>query len=518
MAGRDALRMVEAARAALGDEARGAALARQRGRGKLTARERVAALLDSGSFMEVGGFATAEPDGEAGRRDGPADGVVTGTGRIDGRAVVVVAQDFSVAGGSIGRLGTTKTVHAVETATGRGLPLVMLLDGGGHRIQDGQDARSFAHASPLIRTLARASGWVPLVALMLGPGFAGPTNFAGLSDFVVMVRGLSAMGMAGPALVKAATGEEVSQEELGGAEAQAHRHGLADLAVESEAEALAAARRFLSYLPANARAPLPVLACDDPADRREEALLTLVPESRRKGFDVRLAVAGIADTGSVFELKPRHAGNMVTALARLDGRPVGILANQSLRLGGIIDAAAAEKGARFIAFCDAYGIPLVSLIDVPGFLIGPGAERSGLGRRSARLPFEWAHASVPRISVVLRKGYGLGYIAMAGGRSMGADAAFAWPGAEICAMSIEGSVDVAYRRDYEAAEDPAARRQALIEGIRARTGALRAAEGFGVDDVIDPRDTRARLIEVLRQVEGRQHGSLPPKKRAIPPI
>lgn len=516
--GSDAVVKVERARAALQDTAREEALARQRRRGKLTARERVAALTDAGSFHEVGGFATAEPDGETGRRQGPADGVVTGIGRIDGRAVVVVSQDFSVVGGSIGRLGTAKTVQAVETAIARGLPLVMLLDGGGHRIQDGQDARSFAQASALIRTLARASGWVPLVALMLGPGFAGPTNFAGLSDLVVMVRGLSTMGMAGPALVKAATGEVVDQEALGGAERQAHAHGLADLAVETEAAALAAARRFLAYLPDNARAALPRGPADDPPDRREEALLGLVPVDRRKGFDVRLAIAGIADQGSVFELKPRHAGNMVTALARLDGRPVGVLANQSLRLGGIIDAAAAEKGARFIAFCDAYGLPLVSLIDVPGFLIGSGAERSGLGRRSAKLPFEWAHATVPRISVVLRKGYGLGYIAMAGGRSMQADAAFAWPSAEICAMSIEGSVDIAYRRDYEAAPDPAERRQALIDDIRARTGALRAAEGFGIDDVIDPRDTRFRIIETLRQVENRQHGGLPPKKRAIPPI
>lgn len=509
---------VEQARIALQDAARGEALARQRGRGKLTARERVAALLDSGSFLEVGGFATADPDGEAGRRLSPADGVVTGTGRIEGRAVVVVAQDFSVAGGSIGRLGTTKTVHAVETATARGLPLVMLLDGGGHRIQDGQDARSFAYSSPLIRTLARASGWVPLVALMLGPGFAGPTNFAGLSDLVVMVRGIAAMGMAGPALVKAATGEEIDQDALGGTDTQAHVHGLADLAVDSEAAAFDAARRFLAYLPANARAPQALHPCDDPADRRDEALLHLVPADRRKGFDVRLAITGIADRGSVFELKPRHAANMVTVLARLDGRPVGVLANQSLRLGGIIDSAAAEKGARFIALCDAYGIPIISLIDVPGFLIGSGAERSGLGRRSAKLPFEWAHATVPRISVVLRKGYGLGYIAMAGGRSMQADAAFAWPSAEICAMSIEGSVDIAYRRDYAAAPDPAARRQALIEDIRARTGALRAAEGFGLDDVIDPRETRARIIEVLRQTEGREHGGMPPKKRAIPPI
>lgn len=517
MSSTDRLAAVERARAALQDAARGEALARQRGRGKMTARERVAALLDAGSFREIGGFALAEADG-AGPPPQPADGVVTGTGRVEGRAVAVLAQDFSVAGGSIGRIGTAKTVHAVETAIARGLPLVMLLDGGGHRIQDGQDARSFAHASPLIRTLARASGWVPLVALMLGPGFAAPTNFAGFSDLVVMVNGLATMGMAGPALVKAATGEVLDQEALGGATLQAGAHGLADLAVESEAEALALARRFLGYLPANARAAPPCLPCDDPAERREEALLTLVPEDRRKGFDVREAIAGIADRGSMLELKPRHAANMVTALARLDGQPVGILANQSLRLGGIIDAAAAEKGARFIAFCDAFGLPLVSLIDVPGFLIGSAAERSRLGRRSAKLPFEWAHATVPRISVVLRKGYGLGYIAMAGGRSMEADAAFAWPSAEICAMSIEGSVDIAHRRAIEAAPDPAAHRQALIDGIRAHTGALRAAEGFGLDDVIDPRDTRTQIIEVLRQCKSRTHGGLPPKKRGIPPI
>ena len=239
---------------------------------------------------------------------------------------------------------------------------------------------------------------------LLGAGFAGPTNYAGMSDFVVMVRGQSTMGLAGPALVKAGTGEEVGQEEIGGASAQVDRHGLADLGVESEDAAFAAARRYLSYLPGNARAAIPQGATDDPVNRRDEALLDLVPASPRKAYDVRKVIGLIADKQSVFEIKPTYATNAVTALARLGGRPAGFIANQPLRLGGVVDANACDKIAHFIALCDAFGLPLISLIDVPGFLIGSAAERSVLGRRSAKLIYEWGHTTVPRISVILRKG------------------------------------------------------------------------------------------------------------------
>ena len=282
--------------------------------------------------------------------------------------------------------------------------------------------------------------------------------------------------------------------------------------------AFAAAKRFLSYLPSNARAPLPTRREGAEPNRIGDAILDLVPTSARKVYDVRKVLAKIADAGSVFELKPTFASNLVTAFARLGGRPVGFIANQPQRLGGMLNADACDKGAHFLALCDAYGLPLVSFIDVPGFSIGSGAERTNLGRRSAKLIFEWGHLSVPRVSVVLRKGYGLGYFAMSGGRSFAADACFAWPTAEICAMSIEGAIDVAFRKEYERAPDPQTRRQEMIDETRARIGALRAAEGFGVDDVIDPRDTRRRLIEIFTQTQARRPNDHPPKHRSIVPI
>ncbi|MGQ3069854.1 MAG: carboxyl transferase domain-containing protein [Ferrovibrionaceae bacterium] len=508
------LETVERRRARLYDEARPDAIARLRRRGALTARERIALLCDTGSFREFGGLALVEGLD----RDAPADGLVAGTALIGGRPAAVVAQDFSVFGGSAGHLGSTKFDRAVALALAHGMPLAMLLDGGGHRIQDGQNSRAYAHGAPVFHDLARLSGWVPVVAAMLGAGFAANTNYAGMADFVVMVRGRSTMGLAGPALVKAGTGEVIDVQALGGAEAQVDRHGLADLGVDNEEEAIAAVRRFLSYLPVNARIPAPLASVPDEDPARAEALLALVPANTRRSYDVARVIDHIADTDSVFALKPTFAPNIVTTFARLAGRPVGFVANQALALGGMLDAAACEKAARFIAQCDAFGLPLIYLIDVPGFSIGSEAERSALGRRSAKLLFELGHATVPRISVVLRKGYGLGYVAMAGGRSFDADASFAWPTAEICAMSVEGSVDVAYRADYAAAPDPAARRRELIAGIRDRIGPLQAAEGFGIDDLIDPRTTRARLIEVLDRAPARRANRQPPKYRAVPPI
>lgn len=518
------LATVETARRRILDEGRPEAVEKQHGRGRLTARERIALLCDESSFRELGSLASPvqEHEWNAGLT-APADGIVAGVGRIEGRPVAVTAHDFTVLGGSIGVVGSAKNNRTITLATERGLPLVMALEGGGHRIQDGQNSRHFAAGSVVFQHLARNSGWTPMAMAILGSGFAGPTNYCSLADFVVMVRGASWMGMAGPALVKAGTGEDVDQETLGGARRQVDEHGLADLAVESEAEALAAIRRFLSYLPSNARAPLPIVPSGDPKDRREEALLEVVPADQRRVYDVREVIRLIADRddaagSSVFELKPRWARNVVTAFARLDGRPVGFLANQPRHLAGMLDARGVEKAARFVGLCDAFGLPLVTLIDVPGFAIGSGAERSGLGRRSGRLFYEMGIATVPRISVVLRKGYGSGYIAMGGGRSFEADLALAWPTAEICAMSVEGSVDVAYRRRYEGAEDPAAARAALIAEIRQNLGPVQAGEGFGIDEVIDPRDTRAILIETLASCPPRRPDRGPPRYRPISPI
>jgi len=514
----DILARVEQARATGGDEARRQAVARQHALGKLSARERIAAFGDPGSFREAGALVRPLPEhGET--PDAPADGVITGDVRVDGRPVVVSATDFSVMGGSSGKAGGLKSARAIQYAIDHGLPYVSLMDGGGHRIQEGLDSRHFAGVSTPFKKMVDLSGWTPICAAMMGPGFAGPSNFAALADFVVMVRGTSTMGIAGPALVKAATGEDLDKEELGGASAQVDRYGIADLAVDSDVEALAAIRRYLSYFPSNARAPLPVHPCDDPVDRRDAALLEMVPPNSRRAYDVRKVMEAVADRGSIFELKPGYARNVVTALARLDGRPVGIIANQPKHFAGTLDSPACEKVAHFISVCDAFGLPLVFFVDIPGFHVGSPAERSGLALRSARIIYELGRATVPRLSVILRKGYGLGFIAMNGGRTFGADLTVAWPTAEICAMSIEGAVDVAFRKDIDAAENPGARRAELIGKFRSRVSPLAAAEGFGVDDIIDPRDTRPVLIEALaRTAPRRSASSAPPKFHDISPI
>lgn len=502
---------LRARRAAFSDEGRPAAVARQERRGALTARERIARLCDPASFREIGGLIRSErAEGEA-----PADGIVVGSARIQGRPVVVMAQDFTVFGGSSGRLGGLKMERAARQAMDHGIPVVMLLDGGGHRIQDGQSSREYATAVPIFHDFARMTGWVPVVSAILGAGFAANTNYSAMADLVLMVRGLSAMGLAGPALVRAGTGEDVDVEGLGGAAAQVDRNGLADLGLGSEDEVFAAIRAFLSYLPSNARAPAPLGPATEPLPHD---LARLVPANTRRSYDMHRVIEAIADRQSLFEIKPTFARNVVTTLARLEGRPIGIVANQPSQMSGTLDAAACEKAARFVAFCDAFGLPLVFLVDIPGLLIGPAAERSTLGRRSAKLLFELGHATVPRISVILRKGYGLGYLAMAGGRSFEADACFAWPTAEICAMSVEGSVDVAFRRDYEGAPDPAARRRELIAAIRQEISPFKAAEGFGIDDVIEPGETRERIAEVLARAPARRPNPIPPKFRAISPI
>ena len=517
--GRALTQEIEDARRMVLDEGRPDAVARQHKYGKYTARERIARLCDGDSFHEYGSL--VEPLRDTGfNKDlvAPADGVITGSGMIDGRPVSLLSRDYTVLGGSTGKHGADKANRAVTQATEQGLPFVALQEGGGHRIRDGQDSRHFSAASPVFEFLARNSGWVPTAMAMLGQGFAGPTNWAALADFVVMVRGQATMGMAGPALVKAGLGQEIDKEALGGAALQTNRYGISDLAVDTEDEALAAVRRFLSYLPSNARQPLPIQENDDPITRAEEELLEIIPASPRKSYDVRRIIELISDQGSVFEKKPSYARNIVTSFARLNGRPVGFVANQARHLAGMLDVKACEKASQFIGLCDAFGLPLVMLIDVPGFAIGSEAEKAGLGRRSGRLMFEMGQASVPRVSIVLRKGYGGGYYAMGGGSAFDNNATFAWPTAEICAMSVEGSVDVAYRKDFEAAEDPAARRQEIIDIFKSQLGARRAAEAFGIDEVIDPRQTRRILCDTFDRSPPRRPNKHPNRVRAISPI
>jgi acetyl-CoA carboxylase carboxyltransferase component len=515
----DLLQKVQTARKAVSDEGRPGAVAKRHDQGLLTARERIEGLLDEGSFREMG--ALVQPDrSNALNRDleAPADGAITGSGHISGREVCILSQDYTVLGGSIGTAADLKMRRLSQRSLDRGLPLVLLLEGGGHRIQDGMNAAHFAAASPVFHKIAHLSGWVPYVVAIMGQGFAGPTAYASLADFVVMIRNTSTMGIAGPALVKAGTGQDISKEDLGGTKRQADKQGIADLAVDTELECLRVIEKYLSYLPQNASQRPPVSACTDPIDRRDDELLDLVPANSRKVYDMRKVINIIADQDSVFELKPGYARNMLTCFARLNGKPVGIFANQPLRKGGVLDVAACEKAAHFIALCDAFGLPLVSLIDIPGISIGPAAEDTGIGRRSGRLFFEMGIATVPRVSIVIRKGYGGGYYAMGGGRAFDADAAYAWPTAEICAMSIEGAVDVAFKKQYTAAEDPDAARQSIIDNIKGETGAVHAASDFGLDDIIDPRHTRQLIIETFASCPSRRPDPSPPRSRPISPI
>lgn len=505
---------VDQAHASTSDAARSAAVDRQHRRGKLSARERIALLADDGGFVELG--ALASPGPEAGEQpDAPGDGVVTGIARVDGRPAAVASFDFTVLGGSNGAVGMAKIERCVERSLRDRIPFIVLCDGGGHRMQEGLDSRLAAPGSQLLQQLVDLSGLVPTVAVMLGPGFGVATNVAALCDLVVMVRGISTLGMSSAPFVLAATGEKLTNEQIGGADVQA-RNGIVDLATDTEVEAIDAVRAYLSYLPAHCDGA--VLRSRGPWASPDVDIDAIIPADMRRAYDVTDVIEALSDVDSMLELRPAAAPNIVTALVRIDGRPVGVVANQPTHLAGALDSPACEKASHFIAVCDAFGLPLLVLVDLPGFLIGTAAESTQLARRSGRLMFELGQATVPRFSIVMRKAYGAAYIAMGGGRSADADLALAWPTAEICAMPIEGAVDIAYRKEVAAAEDPAARRQELIDGFRARITPVAAAAGFGIDDVVRPSATRDLLREALDRVQPRRDPRVPGKRRAISPI
>lgn len=507
----------EAALRALRDDARPDDVRRQHERGKLTARERIALLVDEGSFREIG--ALARPP-EPGPRGDPllGDGIVTGTARIDGRPVVVSSSDYTVAGGSNGLVGNEKWRRCSEIAATRGIPLVMLLDGGGHRIHEGLDARDFAGGFDIQEMQTRLSGWVPMVAAILGPGYGQPTLAASMCDYVVAVRGVATIGMAPPALVRAATGEDVDAEELNGADVQAS-YGAIDLAVDTEEEALEALRWYLDVLPSNAEAELPREVPAAPLPRAAAAIDARVPANLRQAYDMTEVIAGIVDEDSEVELKSAYAPNLLTSLARIEGRPLGIIANQPLVRAGMLDAAAADKAAHLVSLCDAFGIPLLVLIDLPGLAVGAEAERSGLARSSARLSLELGSATVPTITVVARKGYGGGYVIMSGGRTFHPDLVAAWPHAETAVMAVETAIELVYRRELSTAEDPDARRTQLAGEFRDRLGAVRGAEGFGYDAVIRPSETRAWLADLLSVLpRHRMMATLTPRRHPVSPL
>jgi acetyl-CoA carboxylase carboxyltransferase component len=515
---------VRVRKAAVEDAGRIEAVERQHDAGKLTARERVAALCDDGTFDEFGQLAAPAPttpetqDWE--RADAPADGVVTGIGEVDGRTVAIMATDFTVKGGSIGHTGGRKIDRVSDLALERGMPFVMLHDGGGHRIQEGLDARPFARGDGGFADKQETlSGWVPTVSAMMGPGFAAATNFAGYCDFVPMVEGTSTMGVAGPALVEAALGVDLTKQELGGARFQTAETGMADLACEDDEACLDAIKTYLSYLPTNAQHDPPVADdCKPPAETAVDRMVAVMPANPTKGYDIYAIVEGLVDRDSFFEKKPAYARNVVTGFARLEGRPVGIVANNPRIKAGTIDTGASEKAAHFASVCDAFGLPIVTLVDVPGILPGPDSERAGIARHSAKLPFELNRATVPKLNVVLRRGYGFGYVAMGSGRATDNDLTVVWPTAEIAAMGIEGAVDIAYGREIAEADDPEAAREAMIEEFTERTSAIRAAEHIGIDGVVEPAETRDLLCRTLDRAEDTGDADWPPKKHSINPI
>ena len=490
---------------------------RQRQQGKLTVRERLDLLFDPGTFMEFGllGHHQSQSPQMQGKFT-PADGVVAGIGEIDGRKTAVIAYDFTVMAGSMGMVGEFKAGRMRELALRQRIPIVWLIDSAGARIQEASGS-TFARTGDLFREQVIMSGVVPQVAAMMGPGAAGTAYIPGLADFVPMVKGTSNMALGGPHLVKAAVGEDVTAEEMGGSAVHCKVSGVGDLEVENDEECLRAVRKYLSYFPSSNTAELPTISTADPIERRCEELLDIVPANPRQAYDMRKVITSIVDDNDFFPIKPDWAKNLITGFGRLGGRPVGILANQPMFLGGALDVNSADKAARFVWLCDAFNIPLLFLMDCPGFLVGSGVEKQGIIRHGAKMLFAVSEATVPKVTVVVRKGYGAGYYVM-NGRAYEPDLIVAWPTAEISVMGPEGAVNIIFRKQIEALpeEEQEAARNNMIDMVREQIGPYIAAGWSFVDDLIDPADTRAVVGRALAAAEGRKierpwrkHGVLP---------
>ncbi|BFP53236.1 acyl-CoA carboxylase subunit beta [Streptomyces griseus] len=488
---------------------------RQHAKGKLTAYERIGLLLDKGSFTEVEGLRRHRATGFGLEAKKPAgDGVVTGWGTVHGRSVFVYAHDFRAFGGALGEAHAAKIHKVMDLAEAAGAPLVSLNDGAGARIQEGVTA--LAGYGGIFRRNTRASGVIPQISVMLGPCAGGAAYSPALTDFVFMVRETSQMFITGPDVVKAVTGEEITQNGLGGADVHAGVSGVSHFAYDSEEECLEDVRHLLSLLPSNNRELAPVEQSGDPAERLNDRLLDLVPVQAGQAYDIRAVIEEIVDDGDHFEVHSAWAPNLVCSLARLDGHVVGIVANNPSAFAGVLDIEASEKGARFVQFCDAFNIPLVTLVDVPGFLPGVDQEHNGIIRRGAKLLYAYCNATVPRISLVLRKAYGGAYIVM-DSRSIGADLALAWPTNEIAVMGAEGAANVVFRREINAAQDPdAVRAQRIAEYKEQLMHPYYAAERGLIDDVVDPRATRSVLIRSLEMLRAK-HADLPARKHGNPP-
>jgi acetyl-CoA carboxylase carboxyltransferase component len=490
-------------------------IAIQHERGKLTARERIDLLVDSGTFVEIGIQAGPHSSQRAMEgKEAPADGVITGWGDVDGRPCCIAAYDFTVMAGSMGMTGEFKVGRLREMALQKRMPLIWLLDSAGARIQEATGSM-FAGSGHLFREEVVMSGVVPLVAGMLGPCAAGTAYIPGLADFVPMVVGQGAMALAGPHLTKAVTGEDISMEDLGGAKVHCRKSGVGDLEVADDPECIEAIKTYLSYFPSNCEQKPPLREPSDSDDRMSEALLDIVPESSRQPYDMYDVIREIVDDGEFFDIKPKFAKTLITCLARFGGMPCGIVANQPRQLAGILENDSADKAARFINLCDAFNIPLLFLQDVPGFMVGSKVEQAGIIRHGAKMLYAVSRATVPKITVVVRKAYGAGYYVMCG-KAYEPDLIVAWPSAEISVMGPEGAVNIIGRSAIEASEDPEATRAQMLEQVKQQIDPYLAAKNDLVDDIIDPRETRPTVINGLRMAADkridrpwRKHGVMP---------
>src|SRR5438309_6416862 len=490
-------------------------IAQQHAKGKLTARERIDLVLDDASFVELDAFVAARPSEHISDDEQVlGDGVVTGFGRIDGRLVYIFSQDFTVFGGSLAEAHAAKIVKVMDQALRNGAPIIGLNDSGGARIQEGVVSLG-GYADIFLRNVL-ASGVVPQLSAIMGPCAGGAGYSPAITDFVAMVRDTSYMFVTGPNVVKTVTHEDVTFDELGGADVHAERSGVAHFEADDEQSCLALLRRLVGYLPSNNLDGAPIVPTEDPWDREDRALDDIVPEQAAKAYDMTDVIRRIVDEGDMLEVHERWARNIVCAFARLDGRTVGVVAQQPMVLAGVLDIDASIKAARFVRFCDAFNIPLVTLVDVPGFLPGTAQEHAGIIRNGAKLLYAYAEATVPKLTVITRKAYGGAYDVMSSKHLRG-DYNVAWPSAEIAVMGPEGAVNVIYREEIAKAKDPDERRAQLVREYieRFANPYVAAARGY-LDDVIEPRETRRRLVAALRSLANkrdtnprRKHGNIP---------
>lgn len=496
-----------------GNEAR---VEQQHAKGKLTARERISLLLDPGTFEEIDPFVVHRSShfGIA-ERQYPGDSVVTGYGKIHGRTAYVYSQDFTVFGGSLSEVTAEKICKIMDMAMRNGAPIIGIADSGGARIQEG--VASLAGYGEIFMRNTLASGVVPQISAILGPSAGGAVYSPAITDFTLMVRGISMMFITGPEVVKAVTGEDISQEELGGAESHAALSGVSHFTLESEEECMDTIRHLLSFLPQNNLDDPPMADQDDDPDRIDEDLRAIVPDDANRAYDMLEIITRIVDNGEFLDIQRDFAPNIIIGYGRLAGRPIGIVAQQPAYLAGVIDIHASVKAARFVRFCDAFNIPIVTFVDVPGYMPGKDQEHRGIIRQGAKLLYAYAEATVPKLTVVTRKAYGGAYIVM-GSKHLRADVNFAWPTAEIAVMGPDAAVNIIHRRRLAEADDPDALKVQLIEEYKENfANPYAAAERGFIDDVIDPAETRPKLIRALDMLQNKRD-TLPPKKHGNIPL